>query len=75
MTGEDLRRIERELKFQPRHMCAEFGLPRRTYQDYRTGRRGIPRDLAERIRETHRRDREWVAGIGGRVDEIEEEQR
>jgi predicted transcriptional regulator len=74
MTGEELRRMRGEMKFAPRDMRAELDLPRRTYQDYEAGKRGIPAALAVRIRELHRQDREWVAGIGGRVDLNEEKQ-
>lgn len=72
LTGGELRRMRREMKFAPRDMCAVLNLPRRTYQDYEAGKRSIPAALAERIRELHRQDREWMAGISGRVDQHEE---
>lgn len=75
LTGGELRAMRREMKFAPRDMCAVLGLPRRTYQDYEAGRRGIPAALAERIRQIYRQDREWMAGIGRRVDQHEEGQR
>jgi len=72
MTGGELTRIRKEMKFEPRHMYRTLNIPRRTYQDYEADKRGIPVKLALRIREMHKRDREWVAGIGDRVDQNEE---
>lgn len=72
MTGEELKRIRKEMKFEPRDMYRTLNLPRRTYQDYEAGKRGIPAQLAARIREMHTRDWEWTAGIGDRVDKHEE---
>lgn len=71
MSGPELKRLRREMKFAPREMCVILGLKRRTYQDYEANKRGIPSALAERIREIHRRDREFIAGIGDRVDAAE----
>ena len=51
MTGAELKRLRRKMKFDPRDMCAGLDLPRRFYQDYEAGKRGIPVGLATRIRE------------------------
>jgi hypothetical protein len=59
------------MKFDPRDMCDLFKLPRRTYQDYEAGKRNIPAKLATLIREAHKADREWVNGIGDRVEAAE----
>lgn len=63
MTGAELTRIQAELLFAPRDMCCVLGLPRRTYQDYKSGRRGIPRDVADLAREILRRNREFMARL------------
>lgn len=71
MSGQKLKQLRREMKFAPRDMCEILQLKRRTYQDYEAGKRGIPAGLAARIRELHQRDREFIAGIGDRVETIE----
>lgn len=71
MSGQELKRLRLEMKFAPRDMCDILPLNRRTYQDYEAGKRGIPAGLAARIRELHQRDREFIAGIGDRVEAIE----
>lgn len=71
MCGKILRWLRKDMKYEPRDMCDQFKLPRRTYQDYEAGKRGIPAKLATRIREQHKRDREWTNGIGDRVDAVE----
>lgn len=68
MCGPMLRWIRLEMGFDPRDMRETLGLPRRTYQDYEAGKRGLPTELAARIREMFQRDRELMAGIAGRVD-------
>ena len=68
MTGKELKRLRREMKFDPRDMCCILGIPRRTYQDYEASKRGIPVEFAERVRELHRQDRAFIAGIAERVD-------
>jgi len=74
MCAAMLRWIRRQMLFEPRKMRAVLvppgcdPMPRRTYQDYEAGNRGIPADLASRIREIYRRDREHMAGIGARID-------
>lgn len=73
MTGAELKSLRRDMRFDPRDMCATFNLPRRTYQNYENGERGIPAKLAEQIREKHRQDREWINGIGERIDAAERE--
>lgn len=71
MCGKMLRWLRKDMKFEPMDMCDTFRLPRRTYQDYEAGKRGIPEKLAAQIREKHKQDREFVAGIWGRVDAAE----
>ena len=71
MCAKMLRWLRKDMKFDPRDMCLVLELPRRTYQDYEAGKRSIPSKLATRIRETHKADREWVNGIGDRVDAAE----
>lgn len=39
MCGKMLRWLRRDMKFEPRDMCAVLNLPRRTYQDYEAGKR------------------------------------
>lgn len=68
MNGEELKRIRIEMKFGVCDMYRTLGLPRRTYQDYEAGKRGIPEDVARRVREAHRRDREFMAGLPARID-------
>lgn len=63
MTGDELTRIQAELLFAPRDMCRVLMLNRRTYQDYKAGRRGIPRDVADLAREILRRNREFMARL------------
>jgi len=72
MSAAELKRLRREMKFAPRDMCAILSLPRRTYQDYESGRRGIPEKIAAQIRKAYRQDREFIAGIAGRVDQYED---
>lgn len=71
MCGKMLRWIRKDMKYEPRDMCDQFQLPRRTYQDYEAGKRSIPAKLATQIREQHKRDREFINGIGDRVDAAE----
>ena len=71
MCAKMLRWIRKDMKYEPRDMCDQFQLPRRTYQDYEAGKRGIPAKLAVRIREQHKADREWMNGIGDRVEAAE----
>ena len=63
-----LRWIRLQMKFAPRDMYGTLGLPRRTYQDYESGERGIPAKLAAQIRQVFKRDREFMAGLPNRVD-------
>jgi len=74
MCGQMLRWIRQQMLFDPRDMRATLvppGCPpmhRRTYEDYEAGKRGIPAELATRIREVYQRDLELKAGINDRVD-------
>lgn len=63
MTSTELRQIRTEVRFAPRDMRRVLGLPRRTYQDYESGRRGIPRAVADSAREVLRRNREFMARL------------
>lgn len=67
MSGDELKRLRREMRYGVCDMYAVLGLPRRTYQDYESGRRGIPQDVAAKARELHRRDREFMAGLPARI--------
>lgn len=69
MKASELKSIRLEIRFDPRDMCCVLDLPRRTYQDYEAGKRNIPVEVANRIREIYRRDREFMAGIAYRVDQ------
>lgn len=71
MSGKELKQLRREMKFEPRDMCVSLNMPRRTYQDYEAGKRGIPAKMAEAARELFKRDREFMNGIGDRVDAVE----
>jgi hypothetical protein len=69
MTGPDLKSIRLALGFAPRDMCAVLSLPRRTYQDYEAGQRGIPAAVAERVRQVEERNRRFWEELPGRVGE------
>lgn len=72
MCGKMLRYIREVMKYEPRDMRASLELTsRRTYEDYESGKRGIPAKLATRIRELFKRDRDFMNGIGARVDAVE----
>lgn len=70
MTGGELRAIRLEMGYAPRDMYRELGLPRRTYQDYEAGKRGIPKGVADQARDLLQRDREFMARLPGRITEI-----
>lgn len=65
-----MKRLRREMKYRPCDMWATLGLPRRTYQDYEAGRRGIPQEVAEAARAAHRRDRDFIANLPTRIGAI-----
>lgn len=68
MSAAELIRLREEMRLQPVHMYRNvLNIPRRTYQDYETGRRSIPEDIATRIREAHRKDREFMTNLPGRI--------
>lgn len=72
MCGDMLRFIRIEMKFDPRDMRASLDIKsRRTYENYESGKRSIPAKLATRIRKLHKCDREFMNGIGDRVDAAE----
>ena len=68
MCGKMLLLIQNDMLYDPRDMCDQFNLNRRTYQDYAAGKRGIPEQLAARVRTQYAWDRQWMAEIGNRVD-------
>lgn len=80
LTGKELKRMRREMKFDPRDMRAILvpvghdPMSKRTYEDYEADRRGIPAELATRIRELHKQDQEFMATIGDRIDAAEREE-
>lgn len=63
--------IRIRMGYERQDMCDQLGLKPRRYQSYELGDRSIPADIALQIRELYRRDREWMAGIPGRVDAAE----
>ncbi|MRR33178.1 XRE family transcriptional regulator [bacterium] len=67
MSAAELKRLRREMKYGPCDMYRALGLARRTYQDYEAGKRGIPQDVAVKVRGLHRRDREFMAGLPARI--------
>lgn len=75
MCGKMLLIIREDMLYDPRDMCDQFNLKRRTYQDYEAGHRGIPDELAVRIRKQYEWDRDWMANIGNRVDASEKGKR
>lgn len=74
MTGAELKRIRLKMLFAPREMCACLvppgckPMPRRTYQDYEAGKRGIPAELATRIQELYWKDLDFMSTIGDRIE-------
>lgn len=70
MSGAELKRLRREMNYRPRDMYLTLGLARRTYQDYESGRRGIPQDVAAAVRKAHKRDREFMANLPMRIGAI-----
>lgn len=70
MTGEELKRLRSEMRYGTCDMYRALGMPRRTYQDYEAGKRGIPEDVAARVREVHRKDRAFMAALAGRIGAV-----
>ena len=68
MSSAECKRLRREMGCAPCDMYRLLGLPRRTYQDYESGRRGIPQGIAAQIREAHRRDREFMDSLPARIE-------
>lgn len=69
MTGNQLRYIKQQMKFGTCDMYRTLELPRRTYQDYESGRRTIPPEVARRVLATYRADRRWMRDMDRRIDE------
>jgi len=67
MSATELKRLRREMRYGPCDMYRALGLPRRTYQDYESGRRSIPQNVADAARAAHRRDREFMAALPARI--------
>ena len=64
MCGPMLRYIRLQIRFEPRDMRAALEIvSRRTYENYESGKRSIPAELAERIRELYKCDRKFMANI------------
>lgn len=68
MCANELKQIRYMMRYAPRDMYQEMRLPRRTYQDYESGKRRISQKVAAQIREMYRRDCEFMNGIANRVD-------
>lgn len=68
MSAAECKRLRHEMGCAPCDMYRLLGLPRRTYQDYEAGKRGIPQSVAAQIRDAHRRDREFMAGLPARIE-------
>lgn len=77
MCGAMLRWIRTEINLEPRYMRAilvppgQPAMPRRTYEDYEAGKRGIPAKLAARIRELYQQNLDWIAAMDSRIDAAE----
>lgn len=67
MNADELKRLRREMRFGVCDMYRVLGLPRRTYQDYEAGKRGIPEDVAAMARKAHCRDREFMTTLSERI--------
>ena len=55
--------LRKDINFRPVDMYRSLGKPRRTYQDLETGDRGIPADVAEQVRDIHKRNRQLMDNI------------
>jgi DNA-binding transcriptional regulator YiaG len=74
MDGLQLQLIRQEIGFAPRHMYLHLGIPRRTYQDYESGRRGIPDSVKDAVIAELKWYRAFIAGMPARVDQAAQEE-
>lgn len=63
MCPEMLRWLRQDINFRPVDMYTSLGIPRRTYQDYEAGNRGIPAEIAAAGRDIHQRNRLLMANV------------
>lgn len=63
-----LKALRLEMGYSIGEMAQLLGIHKATYQGYETGRRQAPKGLIGRVREWQRRDREFMAGMTGRID-------
>ena len=63
MCAEMLVWLRKDINFRPVDMYLSLGKPRRTYQDYETGNRSIPADVANAVRDIHQRNRQLMANL------------
>lgn len=52
--------LQQDINFKPVDMYTCLGIPRRTYQDYLAGHRGIPADIAAAVWDIYRRNRQLM---------------
>lgn len=69
-----LKWIRIQIKFKPRDMYRHLGLPRRTYQDYESGERGIPPEVADKVRRTFEWNTRFIREMTQRIDKVLEEE-
>lgn len=67
MSGAELKQLRLEMGIGACGMYRILGLPRRTYQDYEAGRRGIPEHVAIAARAAHQRERSFMASLSDRI--------
>lgn len=69
MTPAELRQIREEMCFDRVSMARALdGMPYRTYQSYEYGDRGIPKEVADKVRELRRNNRQFMAGFRRRLE-------
>lgn len=56
------------MRFSMAEMAGILRIPKATYQGYETGRRAMPPEIIERLREWRKQDRIFMAGLPARVD-------
>ena len=67
MSAATLRTIRQQIGFDMRSLAISLGLPYRTYQDYEYDNRGIPKEVADAVRDFRRRDRQTTNQIIRRI--------
>lgn len=68
MTDEDLREIQRKIKFNAPSMALCLGIKYRTYRNYYYGMNRIPEHIAVKVLDLEQKNNEFIAGIPARVD-------